>query len=155
MENSRAKTIGTHVVKRQPHVLQCHAIRVGYSPVWIQDYDRLRNSIDHPAKLFFRLTDRVKGISERFLRPLAFDCDQREAPGRLDQSKVRIRRHARLGRINRKRPENLIVLRQNWLGPRRPYPVAQGNVAIFLRPVWLSADIWDNDTCLQKCSSSA
>src|SRR5690349_3719995 len=111
MENTRAKILRSDFIKRQSHVLQRCAICVSYSPVWIQDYDRLRNGIDHPAKLFFRLTDRVKRISERFLRALAFDGDESEAPGRFNQSKVRHRRHARLRRIDRERPENLILSR--------------------------------------------
>src|SRR4029079_6811576 len=123
--------------------------------VWIQDYNCLRNSVDRPAQLFLRLTDRIKSTSKRFLRPLAFDCDECEAPGRRNQSKVRLRRHARLSRIDRERPENLILLRQYRLGPRRTYPIPEGNVAILLPPVWLGGDIGDNHTCLQKYGRGA
>ncbi len=115
----------------------------------------MRNSIDHHAKLFFRLTDRVKGISERFLRALTFDCDECEAPGRPNQIKVDLRRQARLSRIDRERPENLILFRQDRLRPRRAYPIPEGKVATVLPPVWLGGDIWDNHTCLQECGSSA
>src|SRR5215472_14465032 len=62
------------------------------------------NSINHLPKFGFRLLDLLKGISEGFLRPLAFNCDERytsaRARGRLHQSKVLSRRHPRLGRIH-------------------------------------------------------
>src|SRR5262245_38541693 len=66
-----------------------------------------RDGINHPPKFGFRLLDFIKRISESFLRPLAFNCDERDISsgtrGRLHQSKVLSRRHARLGRVHSKR----------------------------------------------------
>jgi hypothetical protein len=90
----------------------------------------------------------VERGSESFLRSLPFNCDQRDVPGRLDQSEVRIRRQARLGRINSERPEDLIVFRQYRLGPPRPYPILKGNIAKLLPPNRLSGNIRHDNSLL-------
>src|SRR6516162_4863834 len=153
MESTFTKIVGSHFVERQPKVLQRHAICVSGSPVWIQDDDRLRNSIGHATKLFFRLPDLVKGASESYLRSLAFNCDKCDAAGGLDQTEICIRRHARLGRINSERSEDLIVFRQYRLGPTSPYSVLKGNVPILLPPVWLGGDIRHDDSRFRECGS--
>src|SRR5262249_29433575 len=85
-----------------------------------------RDGVDYPAEPGFRFSDLLNGISEGFLRALALNCDERDASGRLHQSKVVRRRHARLGRIDCKGPERVILFGQNRLGPPRPYPILKG-----------------------------
>src|SRR5262249_26126037 len=59
-----------------------------------------RDGINHLPKFGFRLLDFIKRIFEGFLRPPAFNCDESDISsstrGRLHQSKVLSRRHARL-----------------------------------------------------------
>src|SRR5262245_253359 len=47
------------------------------------------NGINHLSKFGFRLLDLLKGMSEGFLRPLAFNCDERDI-----SSATRSRLHA-------------------------------------------------------------
>src|SRR5262249_34115705 len=106
------------------------------------------NGINHLPKFGFRLLDLLKGMSEGFLRPLAFNCDERDISsatrGRLHQSMVFSRRHARLGRIHCKRPEDLILFRQYRLGPPRPYRILKGNATVFLPPNAFGSNIRHN-----------
>src|SRR5690348_18427880 len=44
--------------------------------------------INHLPKSGLRPLDLVKRTSERFLRPLPFNCDTRDAPRRFDQFKI-------------------------------------------------------------------
>src|SRR5262249_352999 len=113
-----------------------------------------RDRINHLPKCGFRLLDMVKHISEGFLRPLAFNCDEHDARGRLDQSKVLTRRHSRLSRIHGKRPEDWIIVGHYRLGPPRPYCVRQGRTTIFLPPTGFGSNIRHNDSRLQECGST-
>src|SRR5260221_2223732 len=108
----------------------------------------LGKAIDH-------LPEFLIGLLECRLRSVALDSDKCESSGPLNHSKVDLRRQARLSRIDRERPENLVLFRQDRLRPRRAYPIAEGKVATVLPPAWLGGDIWDNHTCLQECGSSA
>src|SRR5262249_42393567 len=60
------------------------------------------NGIDHLPQSGFRLLDFLEGMSKGFLRPLAFDGDERDISSatrsRLHESKVLRRGHVRLGR---------------------------------------------------------
>ena len=55
------------------------------------------NGIYHLPKFGFRLLDLLKGISEGFLRSLAFNCDQCNACCPLYEREIRIRRYPRFG----------------------------------------------------------
>src|SRR5262249_41497531 len=117
------------------------------------------NGINHLPKFGFRLLDLLKGISEGFLRLLAFNCDERDTTargrGRLHQSKVLSRRHARLARIHGKGPEDLIIPRHYRLGPPRPYRIPKSKVTVFLPPNGFGSNILHNDSRLQESGSAA
>src|SRR5258708_37950386 len=105
-----------HIFKRPAEIIEHHLVRLKQRSLRVQDCDMLRKAID-------RLPQLQISLLERRLRPVALDSDKCEAPGRLNHSKVRLRRHARLSGIDRERPENLILFRQYRLGPRRTYPI--------------------------------
>jgi hypothetical protein len=106
------------------------------------------------SKFCFRIRYLIQRFSKGLLRPLPFNGDECNMPGRLYQREILGCRNSRLGRINCKRPEDLIVFRQYRLGPSCPYSVLKGNVTIFLCEDRLTGHIWDNDSRLQECSST-
>src|SRR6266852_268979 len=112
------------------------------------------DGVDHLPKFSFRVLLFVQRSSKSLLRPLPFNGDECNTPGRLYQREVLVCRNSRFSRINCERPEDLIVFRQYRLGPPCPYSVLKCNVTIFLCEDRLPGHIWDNDSRLQECSST-
>src|SRR5258708_14538461 len=94
-----------HRFKRPAEIIEHHLVRLKQRSLRVQDCDMLRKAIDHLPELPI-------GLLERRLRSVALDSDKCESSGRLNHSKVRLRRHARLSGIYLDRPENFIFFRQ-------------------------------------------
>src|SRR5712691_249344 len=95
------------------------------------------NRIDHLPKPGLRRLEFAKRLSERFLRPLAFNGDAGDMPGSYCERKVFFARNSRLMGVKGKSAQHLVVLRQDRLGPCGSYPVPNSEVAILIGPVWL------------------
>src|SRR5258708_24750525 len=125
-------------------------------PTVVQNAISLRgNCVDDLPEPGLVLLDLVKRLSERFLRPLAFNGDAGDMPGSFYERKVFFARNSRLMGVKGKSAQHLVVLRQDRLGPCGSYPVPNSEVAILIGPVWLRGDIGDNDSFLQKCCGPA
>ena len=101
----------------------------------------LRYGVRDATQFRFRFPNLVKGLSQSFLRALTLNCDQCDVPCALNQREIRVRWNSRLGTVKSESAEYLIILRQDWLGPRSSYPIPNGKVAILIRPVWLRCDV--------------
>src|SRR5262249_7869167 len=143
------RLFGGHTRIVQPHLIEEVAVAIGTSsPCCCGD------RIDDGGKIPLARLPRFKSASQGFLRPLAFNCDERETRGRLHQSKVLIRRHTGLCRIHCKRAEDFILFRHYRLGPPRPYSVLKGKGTMFLPPGGFDSNIRHNDSRLQESGSA-
>src|SRR4029077_5023375 len=100
--------------------------------------------INHLPKSGLRPLDLIKRISDRFLRPLAFNGDASDVTCAFYEREVSSGGNSRLMRVKRESAQHLVVLRQDRLGPRGSYPIADRKLAILIGPVWLRGDIGDN-----------
>src|SRR5207302_2602270 len=87
-----------------------------------------RDRINHLPKSGLRPLDLVKRISERFLRPLAFDGDASDVTCAFYEREVFFGGNSRLMGIKRESAQHLVVLRKDWLGPRGSYPIADREI---------------------------
>src|SRR5258707_4575538 len=111
--------------------------------------------INHLPKSGLRPLDLVKRISERFLRPLAFNGDASDVTCAFYEREVFFGGNSRLMGIKRESAQHLVVLRQDRLGPPGSYPISGREIAILLLPALLRGDIGDNHPVLAKCCSPA
>ena len=97
-----------------------------------------------------------ESLGERLMGPLEFDGEVRDTSGGLGQREVCIRGGAGLTRIDCERPENSVVIGQNWLRPRRAYATSKRQLAmLFVAPVRLGRNVFHDDRSLQACGGAA
>src|ERR1700692_3193192 len=73
------------------------------------------NRINHLPKPGLRRLEFAKRLSERFLRPLAFNGDAGDMPGAFYEREVFFGRNSHLMRVKRESAQHLVVLRQDRL----------------------------------------
>src|SRR5258708_4118123 len=88
--------------------------------------------INHLPKSGLRPLELVKRISERFLRPLAFNGNASDVTCAFYEREVFFGGNSRRMGIKRESAQHLVVLRQDRLGPRGSYPIADCRSAIML-----------------------
>src|ERR1700746_1812692 len=90
--------------------------------------------INHLPKSGLRPLDLVKRISERFLRPLPFNCDTRDVPRGFDQCKILLIWGSSLRIGDAESAENLPIFRNERFRPCRAKPMTQSQAPSLIRP---------------------
>ena len=137
-----AKAEGAQVFQAQAGVVDEHPIRVQHLAVEADHRDGLVDGVRDPAHLRFRFPQGLQGS-------LPADRDLHSLPRAVDQLDLGLGRHSRLGGVERECPQHLAFLGENGLGPRRPDPVPEGEIAILVGPDGIGRDVGDDDPLLE------